>query len=196
MLTANEKKILKMLLTTFGENYSINQIAKKCSITPNGTLKILRKFEKEGILESKKIANISSYSINFKNEKTKSILELALISDLTGKLKFRHEDLKQLKEITKACIFFGSYINSKREPNDLDILFIIDKKSFNSYKEKSLQIYKTIPVKVHDVLQTEEDFSKNIKNKDKVVLETLKTGIILWGYKKIIELIENEYFKI
>lgn len=184
-----------MLLTSFGEDYSINQIAKNCNIAPNGALKILRKFEKEGVLKSRKIANINSYSINFENDKTKNIIELTLISDLTGKLKFRYEDLKPLKDVTKECIAFGSYTNLKKEPNDLDILFILDREKFKLYKEKSSQIYKTIPVKVHDILQTEEDFKENIKNRDRVVIEILRTGIVLWGYRKIIELIENEYKK-
>lgn len=182
-----------MLLTAFGESYSINQIARKCALAPNGALKILRKFEKEGILSSKKIANIVSYSINFEDEKTKNILELILISELNKKLKFRYSDLKLLKDTTKVCILFGSYIDLKREANDLDIFFILDKRKFRLYKEKSVQIYKTIPVKVHDILQTEEDFSRNIKNKNEVVIEVLRTGIILWGHKKIIDLIENEY---
>jgi len=193
MLTHNEKKVLRVLLTLFKENLSINQIAKKCSITPNGTLKILRKFEKEGILKSKKIANIISYSINFENEKTKNILELSLNEELTGRVKFRYEDLKILKEITDACILFGSYIDQKKEPNDMDVLFILNKLQFKKYKEESLQIYKTIPIKVQDILQTEEDFKKNIANKDKVILEILKTGKIFWGSKKIISIIENEY---
>lgn len=192
MLTINEKKVLRKLLASFGENYSINEIAKGCSITPNGALKMLRKFEKEGILKSKKIANIISYSINFDNEKTKNILELALNEDLTGKLKFRYEDLKPLKEIAEVCILFGSYIGLKKEPNDLDLFFILNLLNFKKYKEKSPQIYKTMPIKIHDVLQTEEDFKKNIANKDKVIIEILKNGKILWGGRKIISLIENE----
>jgi DNA-binding Lrp family transcriptional regulator len=193
MLTINEKKVLRILLTLFGENYSINQIARECSITPNGALKILRKFEKESILKSKKIANIVSYSIDFSNEKTKNILELSLNEDLTGRVKFRYEDLKKLKEITEICILFGSYINLKKEPNDLDIFFMLNKLHFKEYNEKSLQIYKTIPIKVQDVLQTEEDLKKNIANKDKVIIEILKTGKIFWGGKKIIEIIEDGY---
>lgn len=193
MLTTNEKKVLRILLTLFRENYSINQIAKECSITPNGTLKILRKFEKEGILKSKKIANIIAYSIDFNNEKTKNVLELSLSEDLTGRVKFRYEDLMPLKEITEVCILFGSYIDLKKEPNDMDVLFILNKLQFKEYKEKSLQIYKTIPIKVHDVLQTEEDLKKNIANNDKVIIEILKKGKIFWGSKKIIEIIENEY---
>jgi len=195
MLTKNEKKVLRMLLASFGETHSINQIAKECSLAPNGALKLLRKFEKEGILSPKKIANIKSYSINFASEKAKNVLELALIPELSGRVKFRYEDLKPLKEITASCILFGSYADLKKEPNDLDILFVLDSKDFKRYKEKSSQIYKTLPVKVHDILQTEEDFKENLESRDKVVVEILKTGVILWGTKKIIELTENGYKK-
>lgn len=192
MLTDNEKNVLKMLFIAF-EDYSINYIAKKCRLTPNGALKILRKFEKEGILKSKKIANINSYSINFENEKTKSILQLVLIPELKARLKSRYEDLKELKKITKACLIFGSYIDLKKDPNDLDILIILDKNNFNVYKSETSRLFKTIPIKVHDVLQTEEDFKNNLIKKDKVILEILKTGTILWGQDKIIDLIKDEH---
>ncbi len=177
----------------FNENYSINEIARKCNLSPNGALKILNKFEREGILIPKKIANIKSYNLDFKNEKTKNILELSLISELKGKLKFRWEDLNPLKKITISCIVFGSYVDLKKEPDDMDILFILDKSRFREYKEKSLGIFKTIPIKVHDVIQTENDFIENIHERDKVIMNILRQGIIFWGHRKVIEFIENEY---
>jgi len=163
MMTQNEKSVLRMLFSALGENYSINEIARQCNLAPNGALKILKKFEKEGILKSKSIANIKSYSLNFDSEKTKNILKLALIPELKGRLKFRLEDLKQLKEFTKACIIFGSYSDLKKEPNDMDIFFIIEKQNFKKYKQITLTVYKAIPVKVHDILQTEKDFASNLK---------------------------------
>ena len=193
MITQNEKNILKLLLTSIGETYSINQIAKECNLAPNGAFKILKNLDKEGILNSKKIANIKSYSLNFENEKTNNMLKLALIQEFNSRVKFRFEDLKQLKEITKACIIFGSYVDLKKEPNDLDIFFLIEDQQFNEFKKKSLPIFKTIPVEVHDVLQTPEDLANNLKSKDKVILEILKKGIVLWGYEDIIQIIENEY---
>ena len=195
MMTQNEKNVLRMLFFALGEDYSINEIARQCNLAPNGALKILKKFEKEGVLKSKDVANIKSYSLNFDSEKTKNVLKLALIPELKGRLKFRLEDLKQLKEFTKACIIFGSYPDLKKEPNDMDILFIIEKQNFKKYKQNTLAIYKTIPIKVHDVLQTEEDFTNNLKKKDKVILEILKKGVILWGYDNIIKTVENEYKK-
>ncbi|MBS3140521.1 hypothetical protein J4405_00075 [Candidatus Woesearchaeota archaeon] len=192
MITKNEKKVLRMLFAELGKDNSINQIAKACNLAPNGAFKILRKFEKEGILEAKNIANIKSYKLNFNNEKTRNILELSLIPEINGRIKFRLDDLKPLKELTISCIIFGSYIDPKKEPNDLDILFILDKNKFTSFKTKSSQIYQIIPLKIHEVLQTKEDFEKNIAINN-IITEIIKTGIILWGYKEIIELVKNEY---
>mgnify|MGYP001618843278 CR=1 FL=1 len=190
MFTENEKKVLKLLFTAF-EDYSINSIARKCNLAPNGALKILRKFEEQGILIKKDIANIKSYKLNFENEKTKNFLQLALIPELKGRLKFRFDDLKQFKSIAKACIVFGSYIDLKKEPNDLDIMIILDKKKFRLYKDKSSIVFKTIPVKVHDVLQTPEDFKENLLKKDKVIVEILQKGIIFWGQEILIDLVKD-----
>lgn len=177
----------------FNESYSINEIARKCNLSPNGALKILNKFEIEGILISRKIANIKSYQINFENEKTRNILELSLMSELERRLKFRSDDLNPLKKITISCIIFGSYTDSKKEPNDIDILFILEKSKFKEYRKISSEIFKTLPIKVHEVIQTEGDFIENIYKKDKVIINILRQGVIFWGHKLIIELIENEY---
>ena len=193
MITENEKNVLKMLLYAFEKMYPINQIARECNIAPNGALKILRKFEKEGILKFERISNIKSYNLNFENEKTKNILQLALISNLTGRVKFRAEDLSFLRQFTEVCIIFGSYVDIKKDPNDIDLFFIIKDKKFNEYKKQASLIYKTMPIKVHDVIQTEKDVVENIKRKDKIIMEILKTGIILWGYDKVVEIIKDGY---
>lgn len=191
MVTKNESKVLRKVLMAFGEYHSINSLAKQCGLTPNGTLKILKKFENQGILRLKKISNINSYKINFLDNKTKSILELSLIPEVSGKLKFREEDLKPLKDVSEICILFGSYISEKKQPNDLDVFFMIKEKKFEEYKKLSKKIYRTMPLKVHDVLQTEKDLKKNLVEKNKVIIEILRKGVILWGYDKIIKVMED-----
>lgn len=193
MLTDNEKKVLKLLFTAFDEDYSINNIAKRCKLSPNGAARILNKFEKQDILKPKNIANIKSYKINFENEKTVIILELTLIPKLEKRIKYRLDDLNELKEITKTCIIFGSYTNMSKKPNDLDVLFVLDKNNFEKYKKKLSDLREIIPVKIHDILQTEEDLKHNIIQKDKIILDILKTGIILWGQKTIVEVIKDVY---
>lgn len=191
MLTTNEKKVLRLLMASSKIDYSINQIAKRCHLAPNGALKILKKFEKEGILKAKKIANIISYKLDLSNDKTLNILELALIPELQGRIKYRLSDFQGLKSITKSCIIFGSYANLKKEPDDLDVLFILDKENYKEYRRKLEDISGIIPIKVHDIVQTERDLKENIIKIDKVVMEILLNGIVLWGHKTIVKVIQN-----
>lgn len=195
MLTENEKKVIRILLFSFGEEYSINEIARKCSLAPNGALKILRKLSEEGIIILKKIANISTYSLDFTNSKTKSICELSLIASPTTKIKNRLEDLKDLKDLTEIGIIFGSYITEKANPGDIDLFFLLKEENFKKYKEKIKYIYPAMPLKIQDVLQTERDLTENILKKDKIVIEILQKGFILWGQDKLIEIMKNGYRK-
>jgi len=191
-LTQNEKKVLRLLAASRNEDYSINEIAKRCGITPNGAYKLLAKLEKEGILKKKPIANISSYKLNFENEKARLMLELSFVPDnLEGRIKLRAEDLQPLKAATKACILFGSYITSKQKPGDIDIMFILDRSRFHEYKKKLSDSQEIMPVRIQDVVQTEEDFQQNLKKGDIIVKEALQKGIVLWGYGVIAGGVKN-----
>ncbi|HCX25140.1 MAG TPA: hypothetical protein DHN29_24720 [Cytophagales bacterium] len=95
VLTKNEKKILKYLLVHFDREFSINEIARGCNLSPNGAYKILKKFESEKILYHKKIANVRPYKINFDYWKTELILKLALMSD---------EQAEEATQLADACI--------------------------------------------------------------------------------------------
>ncbi|MEK6927044.1 MAG: hypothetical protein AABX11_01290 [Nanoarchaeota archaeon] len=193
MLTEKESKVLRVVFSSFGEFYSVNQIARMCQIAPNGSLKILKKFEKEGILKKEIIGRLHSYTINFNTNKTMPIIQLALISHLEGRVSHRYEDLAKLKDIADIAILFGSYTNLSKNPNDLDILFVIKKSNFDSYKKASKTIFQTIPIKVHDVIQTKEDMIQNIADKDKVIINIIRTGVILWGQDKLIEIVKHGY---
>lgn len=191
-LTQNEKKALRLLAASLNEDYSINEIAKRCGITPNGAYKLLIKLEREGILKKKPIANIISYKLNLENEKAGLMLELAFVHDsLEGRIKLRAEDLEPLKAVTKACILFGSYITSKQKPGDIDIMFVLDKSQFPEYKKKLSTVKDIMPVKMQDVVQTEEDLRQNLKKGDIIVKEALQKGIVLWGYEIIRKAVKN-----
>ncbi|MFH1065542.1 MAG: winged helix-turn-helix domain-containing protein [Nanoarchaeota archaeon] len=191
MITANERKVLRFLGAS-QEDYSMNEISKKCGITPNGAYKILTKLEKEGILKQKRIANINSYKINFENDKTMRVLELAFIPDkLEGRVKIRAEDLQPLKAAAEACILFGSYITSKQNPGDIDIVFVMEKSKFKAFKQKLAAVQEIMPVRIQDVVQTEEDLQQNLKKGDKIIKEALQNGIVLWGYDVIAGVVKN-----
>lgn len=192
ILTTNEKNVLRFLSAKPGADHSINDVAKACNITPNGTFKVLRKLEKEGVLKAKHISNIKAYKPDFENEKTASVYELAFMPDiLEGRVKLRLDDLKQLKAVTKACIVFGSYVTEKQKPNDLDALFIVEKNNFENYKKALAKAQDITPVKIHDVVQTTQDMLQNLKKEDTIVTEALHRGVVLWGFDTIVHVIKH-----
>lgn len=188
MLTKNEKRVLCYVMINYSSCPSINKIAKECKITPNGAYKILKKFEGENILKFKQISNIKSYYLDFKNNKTKNIMELALSpKNIKGRIKYRAGDLEPLKKITKICVLFGSYTTEKKEPNDLDVLFVFDKKNYKEYKKILNKIKEICPVAIHDVIQTKQDLVNNIKKRDEVIMNIFERGIFLWGQSTIVK---------
>lgn len=192
ILTMNEKRVLRFLATSTGKDYSINDIAKACKLTPNGAHKLLVKMEKEGVLKVKPIANLKAYKLDFENEKTARVLELAFMPDaLEGRVKSRAEDLKPLKTVTRACVLFGSYITTKKEPGDLDVLFILERTHFEAYKKALSRVQDITPVKIQDVVQTTDDVLQNLKKGDPIVVAALREGIVLWGYDVVVQVIKN-----
>lgn len=192
MITNNEKKILRFLLAHFNSDYSINEIAKKCDLAPNGAYEILKKFEEKEILLPKKIANSKSYKINFESIETNKLLELSLIPNYReSKIKYRYNDLKPLENMAALCIIFGSYITKKEKPNDIDILFVIKKGDYKKYSEVLEKVKRILPLKLHDVIQTKEDLTKNIKKEEKSIIDAISEGIVLWGHEFLIEVIKN-----
>lgn len=192
VLTVKEKRVLRWLAASGGKEYSINEIARACRMTPNGTYKILKKFEKEGILKVQPIANIRAYRLDFGSEKTTRVLELALMPDaLTGRLKMRENDLRAMKAVTQAGVLFGSYITTKRAPGDLDILFVVERTNFEAYKRTLGKVQDITPVNIHDVVQTAVDLQQNLKKGDPIVIEALRNGIVLWGFATLVEAIKD-----
>ncbi|VVB81273.1 Uncharacterised protein [uncultured archaeon] len=192
ILTANEKGVLRLLASSAGKNLSMNEIGKACGVSSGGAYKILTKLGKEGILKVENIANIRAYRLDFESEKTSRVLELALMSDsLEGRVRARAEDLKALKTVAKACILFGSYITTKKEPGDLDVLFVLERKNFEAYKKALAKVQDIVPVKVQDVVQTGDDLRNNLKNNDPIVVEALRNGVVLWGFDVLVQVMKN-----
>lgn len=190
MITKKQSKVLKFLATgSYSENY-VNNIAKECNLAVSGSQWILKNLEKQGILNHQDIGNIKSYSINF-NEKSKNILSLAYSEKLSNKLENRYRELKSLNEVSKVVIVFGSYLH-KKDPNDMDILFILDKNSdYEKFNEKLKEVRHIVPIKIHDIQQTKKDLIENIKNKDKIIIQSLRKGVLLWGNNYLIKVLEN-----
>lgn len=191
-LTQNELKTLNFLVRHFHEKYSINQLAKKVGITPKGMHKLLNRLEKQGILKFEKLGNAVFFQLNFDSEVARIAANLALVEEIAlPYAKAQAKDLQRLRPFAKAAALFGSVLEKGEKAGDIDVLFVLEDKKYEAYKKAldELRALKTKPIQ--DVVQTFDDLVKNFKKPDKVILEILKTGKVLWGHDIIINAVKE-----
>ena len=189
MIPKNTKKIILYLLRNL-ELVNINQISQKLDISVGSAFKILKSLEKSEIIKSDKLGNAIFYRINLASEEAVKLSELLLIEErrmLKGYPKLYADEIKNF-EGAELIILFGSVLNNK-EFNDVDVLFLTNKVKEVSKFCLNLSKIRTKPV-VPFIL-TREDLIKEIKNKKEVIINILKTGIILKGESRFIDILKN-----
>lgn len=189
MIPKNTKRVLHYLLKNL-ELVNINQISRILKISVGSAFKILKMLEGRRIVISKKMGNSSFYQINLDNEEAFKICELMLIEEKTGLKgypKIYAEDIKKFKD-AELIILFGSVLSSNNF-NDIDALFVTNKiKKVNSFC-LSLSKIRTKPIT--PFILKRKDLINEIKNKKEVVLNLIKTGVVLKGEEIYLEVIKN-----
>ena len=189
MIPKNTKKIILYLLRNL-ELVNINQISKKLNISVGSAFKILKDLEKNSIVLSSNLGNAKFYQINLNNEETIRWCEILLSEErrnLKGYSKIYAEEIQKF-EHSELIILFGSVLTNK-DFNDVDVLFITNKPKEVTKFCLNLSKIRTKPVV--PLILKKEDLTKEIKNKKEVVLNILKTGIILSGESVFIEVLKN-----
>lgn len=181
-ITKNEAKTINYLIRNFRDKNSINELGRKLGMSPMGIHKILKNLETQKMVISEKIGNSKIYKISLNSENNIKLAEFVLSQNNLNKYaSIQADDLECLKQVTKCCILFGSVISKGNEARDIDVLIIIEKKDFNKVNELLNEIKTNKTKNIHEVLQTKEDLIKNLKEGDKVIVDIIKTGAILWG---------------
>lgn len=190
--TDNEMKAILKILKSLNESYNANSLSKILGISSMGTLKILKKLEKEGILKSKQMGNASFYGADLNNEYAIDYLKFLIKKEAEFSNPYIKRWIRELRKINEAdiIIIFGSVLNIGEKANDIDILFIVERKSFNSLKSEIEKLNRINEKKIHPVYQTFSDLESNLIKKDKVIINAIK-GVIVKGEDKFIDLVKN-----
>src|SRR3989344_5257167 len=186
-ITKSEMDAILELVKSPEIDYNANNLAKSIKLTSMGALKILKRLEKESILKSKKIGKASIYKIRTDDNYAKKYVSLIISREAlhaSPKIKRWINELNKIKNADNI-ILFGSILD-KEEPNDIDALFVTDKKRFSKLQKEIDEINKINIKKIHPVYQTEHDIIENIKKRHKPILNAIK-GIIIKGEEKFIE---------
>jgi DNA-binding Lrp family transcriptional regulator len=189
MIPKNTKKIILYLLRNL-ELVNINQISKKLNISVGSAFKILKELEKDNLVISSVLGNAKFYRINLNNEETIKWCEILISEErrnLKGYSKIYAEEIQKF-EHAEMVILFGSVLTN-RDFNDIDVLFIANKPKEVTKFCLNLSNIRTKPVV--PLILKKEDFIKEIKNNREVILNILKTGIILKGDSVFLKVLKN-----
>jgi predicted nucleotidyltransferase len=186
---------LVVLLTIFKSpeiDFNSNNLSKVVGISSMGTLKILKKLESSEILVSKKIGNMSIYSINWKNIYAIEYIGFLLKKEEQISQAYIKRWISELKKVKEAeiIILFGSVLKQGENSKDIDVLFIIKENNLKNLIKKISEIDNINEKIIHPIYQNIEDLKKNIKKRDKVILNAIK-GIVILGHNKFVKLIKN-----
>ena len=190
-LTRKEQEALLIIYKDVTNFYNANSLSKELEITQVGTMKLLKRFEKNNILLSKRIGKSIVYKINIEEEFVQKLIAFALINEASKYQRWKDE-FKSLRKKDRILLFYGSAPRNYSNAKDIDIFIVVNKEEFHDVNKKLEEIQSILPKKIHAIKATKEDLVKNIKEKNKSMVEILKTAIVLYGYDKYMEVV-NEF---
>src|SRR3989339_1347234 len=187
-------KILKILLKELTINPTITFLAKEIGMSRVGTWKILKKLEAEKLVLISPIGagktSTFSISLNWENPIVEKSLSLALTQDALKNQRWL-TNFAELEDKVDFLLIYGSIIHSPKEANDIDILGVTNKNKFLEIEESIKKIQKTQIKKIHSLNFTLEEFKGELEKPNKIFIDAIKNGIILFGQEKFIKLIRS-----
>lgn len=192
--TKSNTKILKILLKNLIIKPTITFLAKEISMSRVGTWKILKKLEAEKLIILSPIGagktSIYIISLNWENPIVEKTLSLALTEDALKNQRWL-SNFAELEDKLDFLLIYGSIIHSPKEANDLDILGVTNKNKFLKIEESIKKIQKTQIKKIHALNFTPAEFKCELEKPNKIFIDAIKKGIILFGQEKFIKFIKR-----
>jgi PAS domain S-box-containing protein len=182
VLTKNEQAMLLYLFKHTLEEFSINQLARRIHISSRGAFKILQKFEREGILVKRTVANAVIHALHFDDHKTEDLIKFSLKSEAVPNdyMQLLRNELELLKKCTNALVVFGSVLHEGSHAKFIDILLLTENQHHASEMLVEFQKRTGKVFRLHD---------------EEKLLEIINHGYILWGYDYIYQKVKSIFKK-
>jgi len=188
--TELKKEIVLKLFKDIYSEYNPSSLSKQINRTREGTFKSLKELEENNIVKGKNFGKARFYNLEINDEFVLKNIELLLMEESRPFKRWKQE-LKELSKHVKIMVLFGSSINNEENAKDIDLLLVFDRKYNFEIEQIIKEKNKILIKKIHPLKQTIKDFEKNIINKDKVILDLIKKGVVLFGVEKYVGVIKN-----
>ena len=133
--------------------------------------------------------------LNWENQILEKRLSLILTEDALKNQRWLN-NFKELENKLDFLILYGSMMHSPREANDVDVLGVVSNKNkFKEIEEAVQKIQKIQSKKVHSENFTRTEFKEELKKKNKIFIDAIKKGVVIFGQEKFIRFIKEVYVK-
>lgn len=191
-VTNNEMIFALTIFKSPEVEYNANSISKVIGISSMGALKIAKRLEKDSIIVSKELGKAKFYKINLNSDYVRQYTKFLLKREAEQCHPYVKVWVSEARKIKNAdvAVIFGSVLKKHDTAKDIDVVLITDKKRFLKLKKEVDEVNSINVKNIHPIYQTKEDFVKNLKKGDKIVLDAIK-GIFVFGEDIMIELLEK-----
>jgi len=100
-------------------------------------------------------------------------------------------ELQDVFKHTKIIIVFGSAIRNLDKAKDIDVIFVFEKNKFQTVEDFVSRKNKILLKPIHKISQTMADLENNLKKKNPATISAVKTGHVLHGHEKLVEVMKN-----
>ena len=176
--------VLRLLIENPEKDYSIRKIALERKINYRSAYEIVKKLEKEGVIDVKKYGNVSVVKFNNNFNESVFIAENQRKEDFLKNKDFKvlYRRVREIKNPFFICVVFGSYAKgTARKGSDLDLWIKIDKDLSDLDLAKiNKELSKRMEVSVEVLVATPERMEHLRKNVESLYY-SLFNSITIWG---------------
>lgn len=164
-------KILTLFLTHPDERFYFKNLIERLDVPPTGLQSELKKFERIGLLESKREGNIKFYWVN---KQFPLYPELkSIIFKTVGLADHLKEAIEKIGHIDVAFIYGSVAKNLEDAKSDIDLMVIGDP-DMDALTDAVLKAEKDLVREVNFTVFDPEEWQQRIAKKDSFVMDVLK----------------------
>lgn len=187
-------KLICILFKDFSAIHTASSLSKNLNMSRWGVWKILNKLHQDDLLELKMIGpgktSTQAVYLNWNNSLTAKTISyaLSLEAEAYARWKFTFADLETKAEVV---ILFGSILHSPKTAGDIDILLIAPQRNMLASESCIQNIQRTQEKKIHATTLSPKEFVQELQKPNKIFLDAIQKGVILFGQDKFIEIIKK-----
>ncbi|MEK6950801.1 MAG: hypothetical protein AABX13_03715 [Nanoarchaeota archaeon] len=193
MITTTQTVVL-ILVKDFSAVHTTTSLAQQLKMSRWGVWKVIKKLQQEEIIAlqptGKGKTSTQTIHLNWNNKLIEKIIMLALAQEASAHKRWSFTFAELEKEVD-FLLLYGSILHSPKRAGDIDILSVAPEEKLSAINRISFIIQKTQEKKIHLYNLTVQEFTQELRKPNKVFLDALKRGVILFGQDTFVEFMKR-----